>query len=112
MRMASTYLKGYEYFSKEGKSDPVIRLRYKLNRERCLKARLLLPACIKFAPSEQARTKALEIRSRYEAAFGKMTAAQKIAGRAFIAGAMLEKQRIRKGREVLQPHTIRTEYGR
>jgi len=112
MRMASTYLQGYEYFSSGEKSDPVSRLRLKLSREKCLKARLLLPACIKFAPSPQVRTKALEIQSGYEAVFGKMTTANKIAGSAFIAGAMLEKQRIRKGREVLQPHTIRTEYGR
>jgi len=110
LRIAHTYLKGHEHLKTRAKGDPVLEMRLRLAQDRCRKSQVLLPACVKLAPSAEAREKAIEVQARYREAFGGLDPIRFALSQAVLAAARLEDRRIREHGDVLQPTTQRTSY--
>jgi len=109
IRMAQTMLNGYRYL--EGKeSDPLLALRRKKMKERCLLYRILLPTMRRFAHNEAERNLVAEVEKEYKECFGPPNLKTRIMGRVVKALALLYYLRLKFRQDITQPRTRCTRY--
>jgi radical SAM superfamily enzyme YgiQ (UPF0313 family) len=110
MRMCDTYLRGYRTLAST--RDPFLAGRREALKRRAGKFRPFLAAARDHAHNETARELVGRLTDEYNDVFGRMTLRQQAQSQVVRGFAAREARRVAAGRNVYQPRTIVTHYGR